>query len=194
MLARHGQPAGSLDYWAVEPKLDGWRAMVLADPSLPGGVIVRTRRDKNITHSVPGIEALAGLRVVLDGELIADAGRASDFYRLAPRLSSRRFSGEIAFMAFDVLWHDGELTVHRTYEERRQILEGLELASPCLVVPRFAGSDAPALFIACAEQGVEGVVLKRLTSIYKPGERSSDWRKVKDPTWKDDHLKRRRPR
>lgn len=192
MLARQGQPAGSLDAWAVEPNLDGWRTRVLADPSLLGGVKVLTRRGRDITRSVPGIEALAGLRVVLDGELIADAGRANDFYRLAPRLSSKRFAGEIAFMAFDALWHDGELLCTQSYEHRRALLESLQLAPPCIVVPRFSGADAPDLFVACAEQGVEGVVLKRLTSIYKPGERSSDWRKVKVPEWKDEHLLRRR--
>lgn len=45
MLADRGLPKGSLDYWAVEPKLDGWRATVLVDE---GGVVVRTRRGRAI--------------------------------------------------------------------------------------------------------------------------------------------------
>jgi ATP-dependent DNA ligase len=78
MLADRGLPSGDLGGWAAEPKLDGWRVTVLADPGLPGGVVVRTRRGHSITGSVPGIEALAGIgrSLVLDGELVeARAGR-----------------------------------------------------------------------------------------------------------------------
>ena len=54
MLADRGLPSGDLGCWAVEPKLDGWRVTVLADPGLPG-VVVRTRRGHTITASAPGI-------------------------------------------------------------------------------------------------------------------------------------------
>ena len=37
--------------WALEPKLDGWRALVHLDTSL----IVRTRNDHDITASLPEI-------------------------------------------------------------------------------------------------------------------------------------------
>jgi bifunctional non-homologous end joining protein LigD len=72
MLAERGLPAGSLDYWAVEPKLDGWRATVLVDD---GKVVVRTRRGHTITEMIPGLDALASRRFLLDGELVAGAGR-----------------------------------------------------------------------------------------------------------------------
>jgi len=73
MLADRGLPGGDLAGWAAEPKLDGWRAIVAVDPSLPDGISVRTRRGHAITSAVPGIAALAvlGHRVVLDGELVA---------------------------------------------------------------------------------------------------------------------------
>jgi ATP-dependent DNA ligase len=71
MLAERGLPRGDLAGWAAEPKLDGWRAIVVVDPSLPNGVSVRTRRGHSIMEAVPGIASLAelGHRVVLDGEL-----------------------------------------------------------------------------------------------------------------------------
>jgi bifunctional non-homologous end joining protein LigD len=74
MLADRGLPKGSLDYWAVEPKLDGWRATVLVDD---GKVVVRTRRGHAITEMIAGLDALArsGRRFLLDGELVAGAGR-----------------------------------------------------------------------------------------------------------------------
>jgi hypothetical protein len=122
MLAERGIPAGSLDRWAVEPKLDGWRATVLVDDDK---VVVRTRRGHAITETIPGIEALAdgGRRFLLDGELGANAGRASDFYALLPR--GRRATAPLSFWAFDLLWLDGDLLIDRPYADRRGALEEL---------------------------------------------------------------------
>jgi ATP-dependent DNA ligase len=143
MLADRGLPRGDLAGWAAEPKLDGWRATVVVDPGLPGGVVVRTRRGHGITSAVPGIGALTeiGHCVVLDGELVAGAGTAGDFYGLLPR-------------------------------------------------PR---PDAADLLDACATHDVEGIVLKRLRSIYRPGERTRHWRKLKTPDWSAVHRPRRGP-
>jgi ATP-dependent DNA ligase len=39
--------------------------------------------------------------------------------------------------------------------------------------------------------GVEGIVMKRLASPYRPGERSPDWRKLKVEGWAAEHMPRR---
>jgi len=57
---------------------------------------------------VPAAQGLSGLQVVLDGELVADAGRLSDFYRLGPALARRHRAVPVAFVAFDLLWLDGD--------------------------------------------------------------------------------------
>ena len=198
MLADRGMPRGDLAGWAAEPKLDGWRAIVVVDPALPGGVVVRTRRGHAITESVAGVEALAdlGRRVVLDGELVAGAGTASDFYGLLPRLVGRPHAGPpaaVSYWAFDLLWVDGEPLLDRPYLERRARLEELALVGPCRVLPRFPGPDAADLLAACADHDVEGIVLKRLRSVYRPGERTRHWRKLKTPDWAARHAPQRRP-
>lgn len=174
------------------------RALVVVDPALPGGVCVRTRRGHAITDSVPGIGALAGLgrRVVLDGELVAGAGTASDFYGLLRRLVGRRQVGPaaaVSFWAFDLLWIDDDPLLDRPYLERRERLEALALGGPCGVLPRYPGTDAADLLEACRTHDVEGIVLKRLRSIYRPGERTRHWRKIKAPGWGAIHAQRRRP-
>jgi bifunctional non-homologous end joining protein LigD len=194
MLARSGYPAGPLDEWAVEPKLDGWRARLLIDPALPGGLVVRTRRGVNITTALPELAPLAesGLRVVLDGELVVGGGRLDDFYRLTPRLSTRHPREPCTFAAFDLLWFDGEAIIGWRYDERRRVLDELGLVGRCCVVPSFPGPTARDLVDVCSEHGVEGVVLKRLRSTYRAGERSPHWRKVKAPEWAA-HRDRRGP-
>jgi bifunctional non-homologous end joining protein LigD len=198
MLADRGLPGGDLAGWAAEPKLDGWRAVVVVDPALPGRLSVRTRRGYDITAAVPGIGALAALgrRVMLDGELVAGAGTAADFYGLLPHLVRRRHPGPtapVSFWAFDLLWIDDEPLLTRPYFERRERLEALPLTGPCGVLPRFPGPDAADLLAACQVHDVEGVVLKRLRSIYRPGERTRHWRKVKTPDWSAVHRPLRGP-
>jgi len=190
MLAGHGVPAGSIANWAAEPKLDGWRARVTVDG---GTVTVSSRGGKRLR--VPALDLLAegGTSMVLDGELVARAGRLENFYEVAPRLSSRQ-PAHISLVAFDVVWLDGELLTGLPYEDRRQQLVSLPVdASAVTVVPSWPGEDAADLLAACEEQGVEGIVLKRLGSKYRPGARSYDWRKVKCQAWRD-HLELRRPR
>ena len=81
-------------------------------------------------------------------------------------------------MAFDVLSLDGEPSTPLPYRERRALLAGLCLAGPTWRAPARFDEPAP-LIAATREQGLEGVVAKRLDSPYKPGERSSAWIKHK---------------
>ena len=87
----------------------------------------------------------------------------------------------MSFWAFDLLWCDDEPLLERPYLDRRRRLEALDLPGPCGVLPRFPGPDAPDLLSACADHDVEGIVLKRLRSTYRPGERTRHWRKLKTP-------------
>jgi ATP-dependent DNA ligase len=52
-------------------------------------------------------------------------------------------------------------------------------------------SEAARLIEACGDLGVDGIVMKRLGSPYRPGERSSDWRKLKVEGWAAEHMPRR---
>jgi bifunctional non-homologous end joining protein LigD len=57
-------------------------------------------------------------------------------------------------------------------------------------VPRWDAEDAVELFRACDQLGLEGIVVKRGRSTYRPGVRSNDWRKVKVAAWAE-HRERR---
>lgn len=131
---------------------------------------------------LPEIAAVAGLghSLVLDGELISGEGRLDDFYAVAGRLAGRR---GLTFAAFDLLWLDGPL-IARRYERRRAELEALRFVGPSwCTVPRWPAEDAVELFQACDLLGLEGIVVKRGRSRYRPGVRSNDWRKVKCGAW-----------
>ena len=195
MLASTGPITGTMEDWAFEPKLDGWRALVYVD----GSLMVRTRNDGDITSSVPELSplanALTGHHVVLDGELVAQQGRPFDFYRLGPRLAARNTVAvtrgqqrtSISFVAFDLLQLGSDDLTGLPYVARRARLDELNLiGSAWCTVSSFPGAG-PDVMAACVELGLEGVVAKRLSSIYRPGARSKDWVKVKCPEWRAVH-------
>ena len=75
---------------------------------------------------------------MLDGEILAwrhdsisEEGRALPFSSLQARLGRKRVTAEmresvpVVFMAFDVLYAAGEMTMERPLKERRRVLEGL---------------------------------------------------------------------
>ena len=73
----------------------------------------------------------------------------------------------------------------------RELLENLGLDGQCGIIPRYPGEDLDALLAASEREGMEGVVLKRDRSTYRPGARSRAWAKVKCSGWAE-HLERRR--
>jgi bifunctional non-homologous end joining protein LigD len=201
MLMSVGQPVGDPAIWCHEAKWDGWRAVVYVD----GGLKVRTRAGRQVADSLPELEgmvdALGGRAAILDGELIACVDGAVDFYAMAPRMvhtgrMARWAAREVpvTFVAFDLLHLDGQGLAGMTLVERKGLLDDLKLLGPAWAVNGWHVGDGETLFQVSQELGHEGVVAKRLDSVYLPGRRATTWRKRKTPAWQRDHAPRRHPR
>lgn len=118
---------------------------------------------------VAGIDLPEGW--VFDGEVVAfdDQGRP-DFARL-------QAGKDPTYVVFDVLETPGGPVVGRPLEERLSLLAEADL--PGTVVRSTPIRErGMALFKAVEDQGLEGMVAKRAGSVYTPGRRSADWRKV----------------
>jgi bifunctional non-homologous end joining protein LigD len=189
MLATLRRELPTDDGWAYEFKWDGVRAVVYIEG---GRARALSRNDRDVSATYPELaamaESLGSRRVVLDGELVAlDASGRPSFGALQPRMhvtktaQVRRLMAEtpVTFFAFDLLYLDGESLLDRPYTERRERLEALGLAGDRWVTPP-SSTDGAAVYAASKEQGLEGVVAKRLTSPYRPGKRSTDWLKIKN--------------
>lgn len=175
MLATATESLPRGEGWAYEPKWDGFRAIV----EVSGGhVTLRSRNGHDLTERFREVARAAELAVattdaVLDGEICAldEHGR--------PRFSLlQEGSGSTVVVLFDLLEVESSSLVDEPLSERRARLEALVRAgSRVLVSPLFEDGDA--LLEASREQELEGVIAKRLDSSYRPGKRSSEWRKVK---------------
>jgi bifunctional non-homologous end joining protein LigD len=189
MLAQLGDLPGDGGRYGYEVKWDGIRALAYWRP---GRLRVETRNLADVTARWPELRELGrqlGARsAVLDGEIVAfdETGRPS-FERLQSRMhltgeaAIRRRAREIpaVMVIFDLLWLDGESLMERPYAERRERLESLQLHGPAWQTPAYHRENGAALLEATREQGLEGIVAKRLDSGYEPGRRSGAWVKVK---------------
>ncbi|MCQ8772025.1 non-homologous end-joining DNA ligase [Streptomyces telluris] len=183
-------PAAEEAAWAFEVKWDGIRLVV----SLPGDGTLRavTRAGNDATATYPELQALEeqlrGRSAVLDGEVVVlDGAGRPDFGLLQRRMGvadPHRAAGlaaeyPVRLMLFDVMHLDGRSLLGLPYRERRAVLEGLGLAGPAWSVPAAVEGHGQQAWEATLEGGFEGVVAKKLTSLYTPGIRSSEWRKTK---------------
>lgn len=185
--------------WAYELAWDGLRTVAYVS----GGRLRLLDSDgRDIGAAYPELRALAErlapVECVLDGELVAfdksgrisraalderaartartgtGAGRdAATIRRLAARTP-------VQYLVYDLLWLDGVHTTELPYRDRRDLLDGLGLAGPNWQTPPYfgpaGGAAARAATSVSAEQGLAGVVAKRLDSAY--GTDPKDWRRV----------------
>ncbi|UXY25768.1 ATP-dependent DNA ligase [Streptomyces sp. HUAS TT20] len=193
MLATPGKlpPTAQDARWAYETKQDGQRAVIY----LPGDgtVLLRARSGEDITAAYPELRPLGGALgstpSILDGEVLAldEHGRA-DFQLLqsrmglahAPARAARRAAQvPVHLVLFDVM-HLGGSLLALPYTRRRARLEELALDGPHWSTPAAVFGHGAEALRATREHGLEGVVCKRLDSVYEPGVRSRDWIKIRN--------------
>jgi bifunctional non-homologous end joining protein LigD len=185
-----------------EPKYDGIRALVTVTPGPKRGdgptVAIASRVGNDKTEQFPEIvralEAWAGGRrqaVVLDGEIVAldEAGKPLGFGRLQPRIHltggrdvARRAAAQpVALYAFDLLREGDEDLCKLPLTERRRRLEAAlgENHDGVIRLSRQVAGDGEALMAEAQAEGWEGLIAKEARSLYRPGKRTADWRKLK---------------
>ena len=184
MLASAG-PLPTGPGWAYELKWDGVRALVDVSPA---GMRIVSRRGNEVTPAYPELAGLAQVApdVLLDGEVVAFREGRPSFAALQSRMhvrstaQARRLAAQtpVMYLAFDVLRLYGVDLTARPYTERRATLERLGVDGPQWTVPP-SFDDGPATLAAAEQNGLEGVVAKRLAAPYRPGARTTDWVKVR---------------
>ncbi|ALV37783.1 ATP-dependent DNA ligase [Streptomyces sp. CdTB01] len=194
MLATPGTlpPASQDARWAYETKQDGQRVVAYLEGN--GRVRLRARSGEEITGAYPELRelgtALGATAAVLDGEVLAldEHGRA-DFQLLQSRMGLAHAPARAARQAakvpahlvlFDVMHLAGENLTALPYVRRRGLLEKLGLDGPFWSTPAALVGHGRQALSATREHGMEGLVCKRLDSVYEPGVRSRAWIKIRN--------------
>ncbi|MFT3989869.1 MAG: ATP-dependent DNA ligase [Luteolibacter sp.] len=182
-------------YW-LEPKYDGIRAQLHKS----GDTVALFSRDlrpldAHFPDLIAAVRNLPG-DFVIDGELIAYAeGRKLGFDDLQKRLGRHLSDGDLfltdesqpssiplKYVAFDLLWQDGEDLLDCTLLQRRRCLEVMPFSSPFEVIPLHAAQspdEIGILFKQSLQDGHEGLIAKDPASLYAPGKRGKAWIKLK---------------
>ena len=164
------------DDWLYEIKQDGYRVIAVVDGST---VLLNSMKGLDYTREFPQITFALKLlkrKIVLDGEIVAldERGRAN-FQELQNRRSTRF---PIVYYAFDLLHDNGKDLLDLPWSDRRERLEaiGKHFSDPVRLNPVF-DTDLDPLIEQVKKLRLEGIVAKRLTSIYVPGTESYEWQK-----------------
>jgi DNA ligase 1 len=165
----------------LEDKYDGMRAQLhCGDPMQPGRVAIYSRNREDITESYPDLEeafakvneASAG-SLIFDGEILGwdlNEGHALPFAVLGQRIGRKRVSNAwreqvpVIFMAFDLMYADGELLLDRPLKQRRNRLEAVverlvETVRSPLAVDERTKSPQGLMFAEPEGDGVERLLL-----------------------------------
>lgn len=181
----------------LEPKYGGIRAQ-LHKYGDEIGLFSRDLRplDQEFPELIEEAKKLKG-DFVLDGELIAYAeGRKLGFADLQKRLGKRRVEGDLfmeskgvaasvplRYVAFDLLWLEGEEMLEVPLRERRANLERLGLGGLFALVDLMrvdTDAEAEACFKRSLQDEREGLIVKDPESFYTPGHRGKAWVELKE--------------
>jgi DNA ligase-1 len=187
---------GDPDDWQVEWKWDGIRGQVIKRNNQ---LFVWSRGEELMTEKFPEYHCLNDLLpdgTVLDGEIIPSVDRKPlPFALLQTRIGRKNVTKKnlqetpITFFAYDLLEYNHEDWRNRPLSERRKQLEALLdplnttvlILSPVVDFATWEGLGE--LRNSSRENGAEGFMIKRKSSIYQVGRKVGDWWK-----WKIDPL------
>ena len=163
--------------WMHELKHDGYRLQIHVRD---GRVGLYTRNGADWTKRYPRIvEEAARLRepLIIDAEVVcpSDEGVA-DFDLLHSRIADER----AVALAFDLLLSGDDIRRQPLIERKNALRWVLGKAREGIQYVEGTDGDGQKMFVAVCKLGLEGIVSKRLNSVYRSGP-SKTWLKTKNP-------------
>jgi bifunctional non-homologous end joining protein LigD len=164
----------------LEVKYDGFRALA----GLSGGrIALQSRSGLDLVRRFPGVAA--ALQRIGVGEAVVDGEIVSAAKDEAARSRFQSLQGDptgAAYVAFDLLWLEGEDLRALPLEARRELLESLLAGAPrSIQLAEEIEGPVDRAMARARKVGWEGLIAKRRGSCYQ-GRRSREWLKVKATT------------
>lgn len=164
--------------WLYEVKWDGYRALALINK---GKVELKSRNDKSFNDKFyPLTKALAAWKInaVLDGEIVVLGNNGvSSFGGLQGWRSEA--DGDLVYYVFDILWYEGKDLTGLPLTERKAILSAVLPKDPMVQLSEYFEGSGIEFYNTAQRTGLEGIIAKKASSKYEPGDRSKDWLKIK---------------
>jgi DNA ligase 1 len=181
---------------SAQPKLDGFRLQVHLDTAQKK-IGFFSRNLLNMSAMFPdlaqALQKLSVVSLIAEGEAIGYDEETDSFIPFQETVTRKRKHGieeaalqvPLKLFFFDILYINGEPLLKKTHHNRRQILEDVFTAmyDPAIaVIPEKKVETAEQLeeyFLYTVALGLEGLVVKKPDSPYRPGKRNFNWIKLK---------------
>ncbi|MBI4448268.1 ATP-dependent DNA ligase, partial [Candidatus Woesearchaeota archaeon] len=179
----------------VEPKIDGFRMQIHCAKDR---IILFTRRLENVTNQFPDVAKLVKNNVrannfIIDCEIVGynqKTKKMLPFQNISQRIKRKYDIEKIAkelpviIKLFDAMQINGVNLLNHPFEERRKRLEAVtkQEKNKIELVEQLKTSDEKKVeeyYNKCLEEGNEGVMMKNIAGIYKPGRRVGYGVKIK---------------
>ena len=158
--------------WLYEIKFDGYRALAFKDGK-DVRLVSRNNKEFNYSQLLDALKSLPAKHVVLDGEIatLDEKGRSS--FQLLQIYKSSEQCVPLVYYVFDLLFVDGKDLRKEPLSARRKLLADiLKKAPPDIRLSEGLQGSKEDLLRVTQEFGLEGLVAKRLNSLYESGRRS----------------------
>jgi DNA ligase-1 len=172
--------------WVAEPKLDGERCTIVSEDGKLTVLRDNGRVKNHIYPELLEIEIPDG--VTLDGEVCIPKNEYyADFNTFQQRMNLqdkvkinnylKSADTTVSFVAFDILKHDYNEVMSKSWKDRRSLLESIPTSKRLKRITTYQPQE---LFPMVQQYGMEGIVLKSKSSVYE-----KDWVKMKNLVEKD---------
>ncbi len=160
--------------WVYEIKLDGYRAQALCDRTRTQ-LLSRNGKDLGLRFpTLPPKLAMAFPKgSIVDGELCALDPSGKPSFSLIQ--NSATSGATFVFFAFDLLRLEGTDLTQKPLSERRELLRKAIRESEAVQLSESFSISSKQMLEMVRSHGLEGVVAKRLSSLYEQGRRSGSW-------------------
>jgi DNA ligase-1 len=186
---RVGKPAD------IELKYDGFRMLIHKHGDK---ITLYTRRLDNVTKQFPEVasyilEQVSGKSFILDSEAVGfnpKTKKYMPFQEISQRIK-RKYDIEklkkelpVEVNVFDCIFYDGKSLIKEPLEKRRKLIEKIikQVKWKLKVAENIITSSeekAEEFYKNALKEGMEGIIMKKLDSVYQPGSRVGTWVKFK---------------
>lgn len=187
MLIGHEGEAFNDPEYLYELKFDGARCIAYLGKETD----LRNKRNINLNRKFPeliNIHRQIKKPCILDGEVFVMINGKPNFAELQRRtIMSNTFKIELtaaklpaSFVAFDILYLDGQQLTGKPLIERKRLLEKAVKENERIALSRYIEEKGIELYSLAEQQDLEGIVAKPKNSKYYFDKRSKDWIKIKN--------------
>ena len=185
---------------AIEPKYDGFRLQIHYKKK-SGEVRLYSRNLEDVSYMYPDIvmgvqQEIAADEIIFEGEAIGYNPHTQAFLPFQETVQrKRKYDIEekakeipLKLFVFELLYCNGISYINDTFVKRRETLEkvisskNIPEKNTTILAPHKLLSDASIIeknFDDAVEEGLEGIIAKKLDGTYRPGARGWNWIKFK---------------